>query len=193
MNFGEAADNIVTTTKRADKLEDIQAAINEAVMVLSTRSFMFDAASATVTFVTPTSYTQSFTITESPFTRYKKMKWMKPLDWKKYILWRDPAKVFHDNCESLDVWYQEGNDINFKLSKLSTAVRVGYYQYHAVLVDNSDEDWMLDRIWPTVRAYVLAEIFRQIGDDAESQSYARKWPTLWDLNFADIGDGVEHT
>lgn len=193
MNFGQAKDSIIDTVHRADKATDIGDAINEAISVLATKPWALDLTSATVTVTSPTDYEHSFDSATSPFTRFKRIKWMKPPGWTKYIQHRDPARIFVENCESLNTWYMEGTTVIFKVSSLITTVRVGYYQYHATLSAAADTDWMLVQLWPVVRAYVLAEIYRQIGDDAESQSYKAKWPLLWDLAHVDFGDANEVT
>lgn len=188
MNFGEATQIIVSQSKRPDKILDVQAAINNAISILSVRPFARDMASTTIP-LDPNVNAQSFDYTVPPIVRYRKIKWMRPTGYRKYINYRDPARVFLDGHECLDVWYQEGTNIIFKLSALQSELRVAYYQYHVTLVNNADTDWMLDLMWPAVRAYSLFEIFGQIGDDQERARFEKDYLRLWDMFWTDLGDG----
>lgn len=190
MNFGAATQILVDTIHRPDKVVECQAAINNAIGTLATRPFTRDGASVTVALV-PTSYAQAFDYTVAPFVRYRKIKWMRPEGYRRYIQYRDPGRIFLDGHECLDLWYQEGTNIIFKLSSLQSNLFVGYYQYHPTLIANGDADWMLDLMWPAVRAYSLFELFGQIGDDQERARFEKDYLRLWDTFHTDLGDGVD--
>jgi len=190
MNFSTAWQQLIDQIHRPDKVADAKAAINEAIAVLSSRPFARDSASATLTLVS-TDYLQGIDVTTSPFTRFKKVKWLRPTGYKKMVTFRDPAKIFLNGHECLDVYYIEGTNLIFKLSALQSAAYCGYFQYHAPLVATSDTDWMLDMMWPCVSAYALKTLFGQIGDDQERARYDAEYLRLWDIAFRDLGDGTE--
>lgn len=190
MNFGDAAAKIVDRVNRADKLQAAKDGINDAIATFATRPFVADLASATLTLVSST-YEQSFDTTVSPFARFRKVKWIRPSGYRKYVVYRDPAKIFQNGCETRDVYYVEGVNLIFKLSALQSTAAIAYYQYHTQLEDDIDEDWMLDKMWPAVRAYALSSVFGEIGDDAERARYEKEYLLKWSMFHADLGDGTE--
>lgn len=192
MNFGEAVDNIVRRIKRPDKLLDVQDAINRAIGLFATSTFYHDLVEFTATLSNPDQYVHQVAINTTPFVRFRKIKYLRPTGYRNYLAFRDPSRVWQQGCEAQDVWYRSGNYIYFKLSLLSTTLEVGYYQYHATLVEDDDEDWMLDEMWPAVQAYALAEVFEDLGNAEEASRFTKRWPILLNAYKEDIGDGVSH-
>lgn len=192
MNFGEAVDNLVRRIKRPDKVLDAQDAINRAIGLFATSTFYHDLVELTHTLPSPGEYIQAVDITAAPFARFRKIKYILPTGYRKYLTQMDPSRIWQNNCESINTWYRGGNYIRFKLSDLVNTAEIGYYQYHVVLEDDADEDWMLDQMWPAVQAYALAELFADIGNDADAASFNKRWPVLLNAYKDDIGDGVSH-
>lgn len=188
MNFGAAAQALVDRIKRQDKLQDAKDAINNAIAVLCTRPFARDSTSATLTLAS-TQYNQSFDVTVSPFARFRKVKWLRPTGYTKYVKYRDPARIYVNGVQCTDVWFMEGVNLNFYLSKLQTTCPVGYYQYHVTLSAATDTDWMIDLMWPAVRAYALCELNAEIGNMDESVRYEKEYLRHWDIFYRDLGDG----
>lgn len=193
MNFGEAADYLASRIKRPDKVSNAESAINRAISVFATSNFYHDMVEPPSIALVAQSYVQAIDITASPFTRFRKIKYLRPTGYRKYITWRDPAKIFDQGgCEAFDVWYRGGNYIRFKLSNLQPSLEVGYYQYHLPMTAPEDVDWMLNEIWPAVEAYALAELQQDIGNTEESSIWQRKWPALLQTYRGDIGDAVSY-
>lgn len=192
MNFAEAVDNIVTRIKRPDKVLDCGDAINRAINLFGTSTWAADLVELTHTLAAPTSYVQAIDITASPFARFRKVKYIRPTGYRKYLTFRDSSRIWDHNCESTDVWYRGGNYIRFKLSALQTTAEMGYYQYHIPLADDADTDWMLDQMWPAIQSYALQEMFADIGNMDESAKHEKRWPVLLAAYKEDIGDGVSY-
>lgn len=192
MNFGEAVDDIVSIVKRPDKVVDIRAAINRAIGLFATSTWAADLVELTHTLASPNSYIHQIAINTTPFERFRKIKYIRPSNYQKYLTFRDPSRVFSNGCEALDVWYRSGVYIYVKLYRLNSTLEMGYYQYHSVLLDDDDEDWMITEMWPAVQAYVLAEINDEIGNVEAAGRNARKWPVLLQAYKNDLGDGISN-
>lgn len=193
MDFSEAVQLIVDITKRQDKIPDIKAAINRSIGLFAVKGWSHDLVELTHN-INATEYAQSFAINAAPFARFRKIKYIRPTGYRIYLTFRDPSRIFQPNGhECLDSWYRSGINIVFKLSKLQPTLEIGYYQYHATLVGDTDTDWMLDEIWPALHDAVAADIFGQIGNDQERARYQSKSTVLLDAFHADIGDGVAYS
>lgn len=192
MDFGEAVDKVITRVKRPDKIDSAQDKINEAISLFVVRNWAADLVELTHALSAPTSYIHAIDITASPFERFRKIKYIRPTGYTKYLTWRDPAKIFQENCEEINVWYRGGNYVRSKISSLVSTFEIGYYQYHEILTENDDTDWMLDQIWPAINAYVLGELFGEIGEDTDARAYTARWPVLLNAFHNDIGDGISN-
>lgn len=189
MNLGEAVDNLVRRIKRPDKDLDAIDAINRAIGLFATSTFFHDLVELQVSLIA-TEYIQALDITASPFARFRKVKYIRPTGYRKFLTWRDPSRIWDNNCESTDVYYRAGSFVRFKLSNLQPTAEMGYYQYHLPLVDSDDIDWMLDQMWPGVQAYALSELFADIGNDADASAFNKRWPVMLQAYKDDIGDGT---
>lgn len=191
MNLGEAVDNLVRRIKRPDKEQDAEDAVNRAIGLFATSNWAHDIVELTAN-LNSAEYVQAIDITASPFARFRKVKYIRPTGYRQYITYRDPSRIWDNNCESLNVYYRAGNYIKFKLSSLQSTAEMAYYQYHSALITPEATDWMLDQMWPAVQAYALAELHADIGNDADAQSYNKKWPILLQAYKDDIGDGISY-
>jgi hypothetical protein len=191
MNFLEAQDAIIQLVKRPDKRTDIKGHINRAIGLFAAGgTFFADLVELTHT-IDGTQYAQSFSVATTPFARFRKIKYIRPTGWKRYLNWRDPSTVFDTNgCESLNVWYRAGNNIVFKVSTLINTLEIGYYQYHTILVDDEDTDWMLDEMWPAVHDIAGSYAFGTIGNQDEKRSYFALGMDQYRVYQKDLGDGV---
>jgi hypothetical protein len=193
MDFSQAAAAVVRILRRPDRLEDVKANINKAIgFMAASGTFAADLVELQHT-IDPTLYAQSFDITAAPFERFRKIKYIRPTGFRKYLTWRDSSMVFDDNgCESLNVWYRAGNNIVFKLSALQPTLEIAYYQYHQQLVDDTDEDWMIDQMWPALQDVTLSYSFDDIGAVDEAARRMRIGMDLYRVYQVDLGDGVSH-
>lgn len=193
MNFLEAQDEIISLTKRADKRTSIKGHLNRAIgFIAASGTWAHDLVELQHT-IDANLYAQSFDITELPFVRFRKVKYIRPTGFRKYLAFRDPAMVFDDNgCQATNVYYRAGNNIVFSLSSLQPTVEMGYYQYHAQLSADADVDWMLDEIWPAVHDIAASYTFRDIGENTDSDKYLQWGMQQFRVYLRDLGDGVSH-
>jgi hypothetical protein len=193
MNFGEATDAIVSLIKRRDKEAAVKGHINRAIsFYVAFGTFAHDMVELPTFAIDGTLYAQSFAINASPFTRFRKLKYIRPASYLDYLHWKDPATIFTGTCEQVDCWYRSGVNIVFKLSMLQPTVALGYYQYHAALVNPADTDWMLDEMWSAVHDMAASYAFGDIGNVDESKRYYAWGMDHYRIALRDIGDGVSH-
>jgi hypothetical protein len=171
VDFGTARSVIGDTTKRPDKIAEIKNAINAAIEFYSNSSDWSNDLVETTVNINSTLYAQSLTIASS-FTRFKKIKYIRPTGWQKYLTWWDPATIFDENQnEIVNTWYRSNSNIIFKLSTLASSLEIGYLQYHNYLVADSDTHWMLDIFPQMIMDKACERIFSLIGNDTESVLY----------------------
>lgn len=191
MLFGQAVENIYSRIKRPDKALECGDAINRAIGLFTTSTWFTDLVELTAPLESD-EYIQSLDISTTPYARFRKIKYIRPTNYRQFLSWMDPSRIWAHGCENVNVWYRAGNRIQFKLSTKNSTAELGYYQYPAVLEDDADENWMLDQIWPAVQAYALAEMFADIGQDQDAANYGRRWPILLQAYHRDIGDAVSY-
>src|SRR5690349_24845265 len=99
-------DWVVRDTKRPEKRdEQIQDAVNAAVEYATTYcDFAADLSEGSLA-ISSAVNAQSFSLT-AEMPRFRKIKYLKPVDYKRFLKWRDPSRVFDDKgCAAVDVWY----------------------------------------------------------------------------------------
>jgi hypothetical protein len=171
MQFSEMVQWVTRTTKRPDKVDDIKSAINGAIEHFSlAATFAADLVETSIS-INALLYAQSLDIT-TQFTRFRKMKYIKRTDQKGYIYHIDSQNVFDKNgCEQLDRWYRAGNNIVFKMKLRSASLEVGYYSYPALLITDTDTNWMLDVIKTIIHDKASSRVFYVIGENADADRY----------------------
>lgn len=176
---------VVSKVKRPDKLSDAKSAVNAAIAFFATANFARDRVTLELS-IDATEFGGDFDITDSPFVRFKKIDYIRPTGYRKYLDWRDPKKVFNEGRECLDVWHQSGTEIVYRLSKLQSALRIGYFQYHAQLVEDEDEDWILDQMTQAVEDYARGRVLEDIGEMSEGDKYLKRAILFWETNKAEL-------
>lgn len=191
MDFGTIATNVATRLIRPDKEDEIKDAINDAIEYCTVNgSFSADLVESSVA-VDSTVYSQSIVISTT-FTRFRKIKYLKPDGYNKLLGWRDPARVFDDKGnECNDVWYRAGDNIVINLSTLVDTVYYGYYQFPARLTLDADTHWMLDYMYSAIFNYACADIWESIGNAEEASRYRAMADRYFISHRRDHMDGVD--
>ena len=179
MSFGDMITTVISKTKRPDKTSDIRSAINAAVSFFATANFPNDRVDLEHA-ISSSEYTQSFDISARPFVRFKVIDYIRPAGYSKYLDWRDPKKVFQNGQECLDVWHRSGNNIVFKISRLQSSLKIGYFQYHVVMTEDANTDWILDEMNTAVEDFARSRILEDIGETTESARYFARALLFWE-------------
>lgn len=193
MDFGTIASKVAQRISRPDLDDDIREAINDAIEFITVNGdFANDLVESSVA-IDSTVYSQSLVISTT-FTRFRKIKYLRPEGYNRYIKWQDASRIFDDNLqECKDVWYRAGDNIVFKLSNLASTMLYGYYQYPTRMSADTDTHWMLDQMYAVVFNYSMADMWDQVGN-AEEGSRARQKADRFMLSHRrDHQDSVAHS
>lgn len=194
MNFGEMKDWVARTVVRPEKRdEQIADAVNAAIKLMTAfGDFSNDLVEGTVA-ISSSVYAQSIVISDT-FPRYRKLKYLRPDGYRKFLTWVDPSRIFDKaGCEQKDTWYRAGSNIVFKLSTLRSNMLYGYYQYPERLVEDEDEHWMLEQMETVVHDLSASRVFSNIGNDSESTRFQNLGMGQLNIFKNDLQDGVSHS
>lgn len=189
-NVGAMIDAVGRKTTRPDLEDDILDAINNAIALCVVRGdFANDLVEGTLT-IDDTVYSQNLVIA-TEFTRYRKMKYLKPTDYTRYLDWVDPAKAWNGDIQCADVWYRAGLNIIINLSVLSDELKYGYYQYYARYdsTETAETHWMLDQMWETIFNLACGEVFEGVGNSEEGTRHTARGLKFLEDHISDKRDG----
>lgn len=169
MNFTQVVSEVISITKRPDKVSDIRREVNSAINFCCIGTdFARDILEATIS-IDPTLYTQNVLL--STLTRFRKFKYVRPPGASLYIKALDPDHVFNNGCETLNTYYVAGDQIVFKLGALSATLLIGYFRYPPTLSDSSSSFWLLDVSPYMIINKAASSVFGNIGDDASAKKH----------------------
>jgi hypothetical protein len=193
MNFGTMATNIATRVIRPDKEDEIKEAINDAIEFCTVNGdFASDLVESTVA-VNSTVYSQSIVVSTT-FTRFRKIKYLKPLGYTKYLDWKDPSRMFDtagNQCR--DVWYRAGDNIVINTSALIETMLYGYYQFPERMDADEDTHWMMDYMYSAIFNLACSDIWDSIGNAEEGTRYRKKGELVLLSHSRDHRDSVAHS
>lgn len=173
MNFTDVVNEVISITKRPDKISDIRRSVNAAInFCCIDTDFARDRQNQTVT-LDGTLYAQSIAL--NLFTRFRKVDAMRPLGRKLYLSLTEPSDIFGNCIEKLNTYYIAGDNIILKLEVLETSLLVSYYSYPPVLTDAAPTFWMLDMNPYMIIDKAAAKIFKNIGDDTSARAHEEEF------------------
>jgi len=193
MDFGTIVDKIATRTNRPDKEDIIEDAVNDAIEYCTVNGdFSTDLVEGDVD-VDSTVYSQSIVISDT-FTRFRKIKYLKPLGYNQFLDWRDPSRIFDDRGNQCkNVWYRAGDNIVISTSMQVSNVLYGYFQFPERLDADEDTHWMLTYMYGAIFNLACADIWDNIGNDAEGKKYRDKGLAFALAHRKDHRDGAAHS
>jgi len=174
MNFLEAQNEVISHTKRPDKLVDIKSQLNRAIAFFTLKAdFSRDLVETSIP-ADPALYGDTIDLTTLavPFVRFRKFKYIKPTNVRYYLNTIDPTQLLTPQGRvQPNRYYVAGNSLTYTLSALTSVLECGYYQYAPLLVNNTDEHWMLDLMPWAVIEKAASRIFFNIGDETSAKSF----------------------
>lgn len=193
MNFGDMQQEVVGWVKRPDKITQAKIAINAAIQFYTlAASFTADLVEGQLVSpaISTTLFAQSITISTN-FPNFRKIKYLKPEGWTRYLKQWDPSRIFDDNgCEQTNVWYRSGDSIVFKVSDLITKLNYGYFENAPRLAQTDDTYWMLDTTPNMIRWHAVSLLMRQMGEIAEADKYLAMANADFNISRVDLEDAV---
>jgi hypothetical protein len=191
MNLGEMKDWIVRDTKRPDKREDqVQDAINAALEYATTScDFSSDLIEGSIA-ISSAVNAQSLPIS-STFPRFRKIKYLRPSNYRNFLCWKDPSRIFdHQQRQYTDVWYRSGDNIVFNLSVKQSLMLYAYYQYPLFLTSDDATHWMLDQMRTCIHDLACWRVFEQIGNESEASRFFKIGDEFLKRHKSDLQDAV---
>ncbi len=171
MNFTAIVTEILSMTKRPDKINDIRREVNAAILYYSSESDYRRDLVETSIVITPAGYERILKLSE--LTRFRKVSYIKYAGTRVYVEELDSLKLTKD-CDLVNKWYLSGDAINIKLRSSAAALDFGYYRYPEYKTDLLPNYWMLDGNWNAILERAASAVFNDIGDTGSSQVSARK-------------------
>lgn len=168
MNFSEIHAEVIRKTKRPDKVDEINIAINKAVSFLTLKGdFRRDLVEGTLN-IDATLYGDTVSI--SSFTRFRKFQFLKPTGVRYYLTPIAPEKIFTPKDQvQPNRYYVAGTSLTYTLSALAPSLEYGYLQYAQVLDSiTNNTHWMFDIMPYAIIDLASARVFASIGDDASA-------------------------
>ncbi len=191
MNLGELKAWVIRTTNRPEKSADIVDHINSAIeFACAHGDYAWDLQEGTVD-INPQLYAQNIVISSS-FTRFRKIKYLRPTGYNRYLSWRDSARIF-DNAkglETVDCWYRSGDSIIFKLSNLQSQMLYGYYMYPARITAPASMNAYTEQLATVIHSLACSYLYDEIGNDAEAKRLEAKAMKFLLAHKRDKQDGV---
>ena len=190
MNFTDIVNEVISITKRPDKVSDIRRAVNSAISdaCLGT-NFARDHDELSVS-ISSSAYTGNVALTS--LARFRKVDYILPSGYRKPICSTDPKAVFDSGIEQTDRYYISGDQINYSLSALSSSLKIGYFRYPPILTDASPDFWLLEAAPYMIIDKAAATIFANIGDDSSARIHDNSWRLAYDSASVDLKYGVNH-
>jgi len=196
MTLGELRSWILRTVKRPELTHEALDAINYAIEYAAIDGdYAFDLVEGTLA-IDPQAYAQSIVIADE-FPLFRKVKYLRPSGYNKYLGWRDPARIFDKNgCEATNCYYMAGGNIVIKLQVLAASVLYGYYATHEIVTSQTDintETSYMKTMPSAIHELSCAYLWDTIGNEAESQRAERRGIKLLMMHKTDKQDGVAHS
>lgn len=190
MNFTQIVNEVIAITKRADKLSDIRRNVNSVLnQVCAAGDFARDHNELLVS-LTPGEYAGSILLSALP--RYRKINYILPTGYRRYLDPTDPRAVFTNCTQQQNAFYVSGDQINYNLSALVADAKVGYFQYPPTLTDASPDFWLLEVEPYCIIEGAAARTFTDIGDDASARSKEQLYRTQLSTVIKDHKWGVHY-
>lgn len=173
MDFQGAQNEVISHTKRPDKLTDIKSQINRAIAFFTLKAnFTRDLVETTIP-IDDTLYgdTVDLLALAAPLVRFRKFEYLKPTGVRYYLTDISPTHILTPQGQvQPNRFYVAGNSLTYTLSATNSSLECGYFQYAPTLSANDDTHWMLDLMPWAVVELAAARIFKIIGDEAAAKN-----------------------
>ena len=190
MNFTEVVNEVISITKRPDKLTDTQRAVNSVIsQACLSNDFARDLYEDTVA-ISSSDYVQSALL--SDLTRFRKFEYIRPNGQKCPMTKLDgPLAIYDDDGkEKANVYYVAGSNVVLRLATLTASLHAGYFQHPPVLTNLAPTFWLLDVVPYMVIEGAAARLFRNIGDEASARQHEADYRLQLDSARIDLRYGV---
>lgn len=190
MNFTEIVQEVVSITKRQDKLLDIRRNVNSAINQACLGTNFARDHDELLLSISSSEYAGNIQLALLP--RFRKLNYIIPTGYGCPIKSIEAPQVFEAGVEQVDRYYISGDQINYKLSVLSSGLKVGYFRYPPVLTDAAATFWLLDAAPYMIIDNAAARTFRNIGDELSARQHEGDWRLAYDSARIDLKYGINY-
>lgn len=184
MNFSQVVQAVMDITKRPDKKVETERAVNAALSYLILKGEFYQDLLEYAIAIDSALYTGQVSL--APLTRFRKMKFVNPLNTHIYLTKIDPNQLFTPgNMVQSNVYYITGLYLNYSIGILNTVLNLGYYSYPPTLANN-DEFWFLEALPEAIIDRAAGIVFKGIGDDASMNTHFSLSKELYDVYVRDL-------
>ena len=175
MNFKDIQDIVILRTHQPGLVDVIKGRINAVVKFISMSGFYYPDLKEVIygsgEGVNATIYTQSLTIP----ARFRKMEYVKypsGVSAREYLRGYTSTHLAIEEAKYLsDVYYISGNTIKIRQGTKTSSILLGYYDYPATLVVDTDTNWVLNYADQVVADQVTQFIMSATGNREEAGVY----------------------
>lgn len=188
MNFTEVVNEVVSITKRPDKIADIRRAVNATISLACLGTDFARDHDETSLAISSSDYAGNIQL--SNLARFRKIDYILPAGYKQVLAPITPADVFNSCMEQKNCFYISGDQINYSLSALAASVKVGWFKYPPLLTDAAPTFWLLEAAPYMIVDGAASSVFRDIGDDEAARSKEAAWRLAYDSARVDFRYGA---
>lgn len=190
MLFNELVGHVVEITARPDKLAVIRRAVNSvARLTCGAHDFARDL-NELILPVSSSEYIQSIGLSELP--SFRKISYIRPVDSRCLLeALTSPLQAIEGGRNRTNCFYVAGQNLVVSLRSLTPELRVGYYAYPPVFVDDSSSHWLLDSAPYLLIEGAAARVFRNIGDEESARQHEADYRIQLDTLLNDSLYGVK--
>lgn len=192
MTFDEVVAEVVSITKRPDKINDARRHVNSMLSQASLGANFARDHDELLIVISSSEYAGNIQLTEFP--RFRKIDYMLPTGYRKPLTFREPKDIFENCVEQVNSFYISGSQINYKLGTLTTGIKCGYFRYPPLLTTGAAESayWLLEVAPYMIIDGAAAKLFRNIGDETSARQHEADWRLAYDSARIDLKYGASH-
>lgn len=191
MNFTDVVNQVISISKRPDKVLDIRRMVNGAINFCCVEAdFARDLVEDSYS-ISSSLYSQSLPL--STFQRFRKFQYVRPSNRTCYINPLSADKVFQrgGTCDSIDKYYVAGDNFVFQLGTLADNLIIGYFAYPIELTDAAPDFWLLEIAPYMIIDKAAAKLFGSIGDEKSATYHEGEFRIAFDSAKKDLKYGFK--
>ena len=178
MNFTEVVAEVVSITKRPDKIADIRREVNKAINFCCLETNFANDFFEQELAVDSNSYNLTIDLLND-LTRFRKFIYIRPVDRTAMLCHINPAQAFKGGKERKDSYYVASSTAVIRLSAPTSSLIIGYMQYPPVLTDDSPDFWLLAISPYMVIDLAAAMVFKNIGNNEEYTTHYQQFTAAY--------------
>lgn len=160
MNLGELSTYVATATGRIDKLAFIKSAINASCRTVAGMQDNYHDRVEDLIAVSPDTVTHELITPPN----LRKIEYIKATNSTVMCEPRSPKNMYSNGVTYTNVYYRVGSSIIVHLDIPATELVLGYLSIPAVLIDDTDTNWLIGTYGTLIGDLAIGKVLRLTGD-----------------------------